>query len=90
MLLYGEDGIIGADIEVATARILELAKEMGYVNESNTVVQTTVSSDKKGKEDSIYSKINAQVTSLSRRKLQSRLRSAIRTRLIRLPASSNG
>lgn len=62
VLLYGEDGIIGADIEVATARILELAKEMGYVDESNTVVQTTVSSDKKGKEDSIYSKINAQVT----------------------------
>lgn len=62
VLLYGEDGIVGADVEVATAKILELAKELGYISEDNTVVQTTVSSDKSSKDESIYSKINAQVT----------------------------
>ena len=61
VLLYGEEGIVGADIEVATAKVLELAKELGYVNENNTVVQTTVSSDRNGKDEAVYNKINAQV-----------------------------
>lgn len=61
VLLYGEDGIVGADIEAATAKVLELAKQLGYVNESNTVVQTTVTSDKKGKDEAVLSKIDAQV-----------------------------
>ena len=61
VLLYGEDGIVGADIEVATAKALELAKQLGYVNESNTVVQTTVTSDKNGRDEAVYNKIEAQV-----------------------------
>lgn len=62
VLLYGEDGIIGADIQVAAAKVLELAKELGFVNQDNTVVQTTVSADASAKETAITNKINAQVT----------------------------
>lgn len=62
VLLYGEEGIVGADIEVATAKILDLAKQLGYVNEDNTVVQTTVTSNTSIKDTSITNKINAQVT----------------------------
>ena len=61
VLLYEEDGIVGADIEVATAKVLELAKQLGYVSEENTVVQTTVTTEKGDKEDALYNKINAQV-----------------------------
>lgn len=61
VLLYGEDGIVGADIQVATAKVLELAKQLGYVNDSNTVVQTTVTSNKNGKDEAVLSKIDAQV-----------------------------
>lgn len=42
ILLYGEDGIVGKDIKTAIAKITSLAIEMGYLTDSNSTVQTSV------------------------------------------------
>ncbi|MCM1306032.1 MAG: apolipoprotein A1/A4/E family protein [Bacteroides sp.] len=42
VLLYGEDGIVGEDVETAIQKITELAVELGYLSEDNSCVQTSV------------------------------------------------
>jgi len=61
VLLYNETDIIGKDVEEATQKILELASQMGYLDESNSVVEATVTSEGKAAE-AIYGKIETQVS----------------------------
>lgn len=61
VLLYGEEGIVGADIEVAVGKITALAVELGYLDDDNLVVETTVTtSDDEGEE--VERKVSANVT----------------------------
>lgn len=62
VLLYEETGIIGADIEVAIDKIIELATDMGYLNDENKVVGTSVVSTSTADENALLSKINASIT----------------------------
>ena len=62
VLLYGESGIVGADIETAIDKITALAVEYGYLNDENSVVDTSVSSSSEAKASSLLSKINAKIT----------------------------
>ena len=61
VLLYEETGIVGADVEDAVEKIVDLAVEMGYLDEENKVVGTSVVSTD-GKESALLSKINAEIT----------------------------
>lgn len=62
VLLYSEEGIVGADVEVAVQKITSLAIELGYLDEENAVVLTSVTSAKDGVEENILSKVNAKIT----------------------------
>ncbi|MBE7077480.1 MAG: hypothetical protein E7377_02105 [Clostridiales bacterium] len=61
VLLYEETGIVGADVEDAVEKIIDLAVEMGYLDEENKVVGTSVVSTD-GKENDLLSKINTEIT----------------------------
>ncbi len=61
VLLYKEDGIIGADVETAVGKITSLAVEYGYLDEGNKVVETSVTSAK-GSAEKLLEKVNAKVT----------------------------
>ncbi len=61
VLLYEENGIQGADIEVAVEKITDLAIEYGYLEEGNTVVGTSVTS-LTGKGEELLAKIEGKVT----------------------------
>ncbi len=60
VLLYGEKGIIGVDVETAVGNIVNLAIKYGYLDENNTVVGTSVSSSI-GNADKILAKVNAKI-----------------------------
>lgn len=60
VLLYGEASLEGLSVEVAVAKITELAVECGYLDDDNKVVQTNVVGDKRVED--ILSKVNAKVT----------------------------
>ncbi len=63
VLLYQESGIIGADVETAVEKITSLAVELGYLDESNTVVETSVTSSKSDiLSEKLLEKVNAKVT----------------------------
>lgn len=60
VLLYGENGIVGENIETAVGRIVDLAVEMGYLTEDNKVVETLVS-DASGNATELLNTIKAEV-----------------------------
>ncbi len=62
VLLYGESGIIGADVEAAVEKITSLAVDLGYLDKDNTVVETSVTSAEPDKTDKLLEKVNAKVT----------------------------
>lgn len=62
ILLYGEDGLIGVNVETAVGKITELAIEYGYLDEANKVVETTVTAKNGNKENEILNKVNAKIT----------------------------
>lgn len=63
MLLYQESGIVGADVETAIEKITSLAVQLGYLDESNTVVETSVTSAKSDiLSEELLEKVNAKVT----------------------------
>lgn len=62
VLLYNESGILNEDVETAVAKITSLAVELGYLDEDNTVVETSVTSLKESLASDILSKVNAKVT----------------------------
>ncbi len=62
VLLYGEDGIIGVDIEVATEKVVSLAIDMGFISEANKGVETLVTSVNDAVAAALTDKINAKAT----------------------------
>ena len=60
VLLYKESGIIGADIENAVEKVTNLAIELGYLDENNTVVQTSVTANSAA--EKLLEKVNAKIT----------------------------
>ncbi len=64
VLLYEEEAeIVGKDIEAAVAHITELAKELGYLNDDNSDVSTTVFADTEAAAEAPKSKIDAKIVS---------------------------
>lgn len=61
VLLYGEEGIVGASIESAVDKIVELASEMGYITEDNGVIETLVSSANESLDGELLEKIRGRV-----------------------------
>ena len=61
VLLYGESGIVGSDVEDAIEKITEIAIELGYLDESNKIVGTTVSSKDAEWIKSLQEKINSKI-----------------------------
>ncbi len=62
VLLYEEEGIVGADVEAALEKITALAVELGYLDEDNKVVTTNVAGE--GAE-TLLGKVNAKVTAVA-------------------------
>ena len=63
VLLYQESGIVGESVEKAVEKITSLAVELGYLDENNKVVETSVTSDKADATQKLLDKVNAKVTS---------------------------
>ena len=62
ILLYEEEvNIVNKDIEAAVAYITELAKKLGYLNEDNSDVSTTVSAKTEAVAEALKSKIDAKI-----------------------------
>ncbi len=61
ILLYGESGIVGANVETAIDKITSLAVKYGYLSDENSVVDTSVSSSSETKASSLLSRINAKI-----------------------------
>ena len=68
VLLYGETGLVGLDIEDAISKITDLAVELGYISEDNKVVDTSVTSKVQNDETELLNKINAKITAKARDK----------------------
>lgn len=62
VLLYGEEGIVGAKVDVAVEKVTGLAIELGYLDGYNAVVETSVTSAQEGLAENLSGKINAKVT----------------------------
>ena len=60
VLLYGENDIVGMTVEEAVDKITSLAIELGYINEDNEVVQTSVTAVNGS--DALLEKVNAQIS----------------------------
>ena len=61
VLLYGETGLVGVDVQTAIAKITDLAVELGYLSEDNKVVGTSVSTKDQAKKEKLLNKINAKI-----------------------------
>lgn len=62
-LLYGEDGIIGVDVQIAVEKIVDIAVELGYISDGqNQVVDTTVNADGDKLSASVTAKVNAGIS----------------------------
>ena len=59
VLLYEETGIIGEDVQIAVDKIVDLAVELGYLDENNKVISTNVVSDTQATVTELLSKIDA-------------------------------
>lgn len=63
VLLYAEENLIGADVDVVLKRITELAIELDYLSEENSVIHTAVISLKNEKEQqALKADIHAELT----------------------------
>lgn len=62
-LLYGEDGIIGVDVQIAVEKITSIAVDLGYISDGrNQVVDTTVNADGDKLSASVTAKVNAGIS----------------------------
>ena len=66
VLLYEEEGILGANVEDAIEKITELAIELGYLDETNKVVGTTVSSENEEWIKTLQEKVNTKITATAK------------------------
>ena len=60
VLLYGEASLVGMNVEDAVDTITALAIDLGYIDENNKVIQTSVSGSENSND--ILNKINARIT----------------------------
>lgn len=65
VLLYGEEDLIGADLEAVVEKITSLAVELGYIDEENKVVGVMVSSENEEAVTEIQSKIEEKVKKIA-------------------------
>ncbi|MBO5312434.1 MAG: hypothetical protein J6B29_00565 [Clostridia bacterium] len=65
VLLYGEDGLVGSNMEQVVERITDLAVELGYIDEENKVVDVIVSSENEETQLDIQSKINEKINKIA-------------------------
>ena len=65
VLLYEETGIIGEDVQIAVDKIVDLAVELGYLDEENKVISTNVVSNTQATVTELLSKIDATFTATS-------------------------
>ena len=66
VLLYGETGLVGVNIDYAIEKITALAVELGYLSEENSVIDTIVSSKNADKLQALQDKVNAKITAKAR------------------------
>ncbi|MBQ8178067.1 MAG: hypothetical protein IJ033_02625 [Clostridia bacterium] len=68
VLLYEESGnIVGKDIETAIDKIVSLAVELGYLDENNKVVGTTVSTADEEDMQALLNKVNGKITATAQK-----------------------
>lgn len=68
VLLYEESGnIVGKDIETAIDKIVSLAVELGYLDENNKVVGTTVSTADEEDMQALLNKVNGKITAAAQK-----------------------
>lgn len=64
VLLYAEENLIGLDVDVAVEKITQLAIELGYLSEENSVINTSVISLKGEKnQSSLEANVQAKLVS---------------------------
>lgn len=61
VLLYGEEELVGTDLEAAIEKITSLAVELGYIDDENKVVGVMVSGDSEEAASKIVSKIEEKI-----------------------------
>lgn len=61
VMLWQEEGLVGAKVDAAVARISELAVEMGYLTEENRTVSVTVTTDRGKTEDALLAAIDETI-----------------------------
>jgi len=61
VLLYGEDGFIGLDVQTAVGKITDLAIDLGYIDDENKVVEATVTAKTEDAKNGIEDVINANI-----------------------------
>lgn len=66
ILLFESTGIEGETIEKAIDKILTLAKNYGYIDETNNVIGTIISSSDESLENSIKNKINSTISATAK------------------------
>lgn len=63
VLIYEEEGLTNVDVETAVEKIISISIELGYLDEDNTVVETSVTTSLESMEEDIYNKISAKIKS---------------------------
>ena len=62
ILLFEEDGIEGEKVEQVVEKITDLAVELGYLNENNKVINTSVNSKDDTVAEELFNKIKTKIT----------------------------
>lgn len=62
VLLWNEDGIVGANVNVAIGKIASLAVEYGYITDENSNISVTVSASASVNADALYNTISTAIT----------------------------
>lgn len=65
ILLYEEEGIVGATLDVAIDKVLTLAVELGFISEDNKVIGTVVSAENEEKSEALLQSITASINAKS-------------------------
>ncbi|MBR2347044.1 MAG: hypothetical protein IKA68_05525 [Clostridia bacterium] len=65
VLLYGEDSLVGVDVNVAVDKIVALAVELDFLSADNTAVEAIISGKDEADSTRLLSKINAKIDEAS-------------------------
>lgn len=61
VMLWQEEGIIGAEVDVAVEKIAKLAVDMGYITEENAGISVTVTTDSGKTEEVLFKSIDETI-----------------------------